>query len=218
MEWQTAKAEFSLPFTYRLTESKGNGLVIVMHGFQDRTQSVLKRLGWEDLDTLPFQTLAINGPFPMPLWKADGFKEAYAWYFRDSDRDFTVVAPQTTAVRLSELFDRLKLTSTSKVFLGFSQGGYLAPYVAAQTQNTKAIIGMSCGYSREAYCLLKPPLAVYGIHAVNDQVVSFERSKADHAAILASGFEGQFHSFEQVGHRVSSEFEPLIRRLIMESL
>jgi predicted esterase len=206
-----------MPIRYHLTEAKGPGVVICTHGYQDHALSMLRRIGWWEREDLPFQILAINGPFPVPIWTAEGFKEAYSWYFRDTSRDLEFVSPVTTASKLNVLVSDLGLANTPKVLFGFSQGGFLAPYLATQFAGVRGIIGLGCGYPVEIYAQCSP-LHVHGIHGTKDERIPLEPSKADFEQVLKNGHHGKFHVVPDLAHKVDHAIEPLVRRLALEIL
>src|SRR5690606_352350 len=107
---------------------------ICLHGYQDHAFSLLRRLGWWEAE-LPFTVLALNGPFPIPIWDENGFIEAFSWYFRNSARGVSYVAPETTAVNLARVIEETGFKAARKVLLGYSQGGYQAAYLAPLLTN-----------------------------------------------------------------------------------
>lgn len=205
-----------MPLRYLIGPKTGEGLVILLHGYQDNAQSMLKRLGWQDTE-LPFQWLALNAPFPVPVWNADGFKEAYGWYFRDTSRDLVIVTPEQTAVQIANFIRELGFENRPKAFFGFSQGGYLAPYIVKHTQNVKSIVGLGCGFNAEAYDLLSP-MEVHGIHGSRDERINLPQAKAEYQSLKARGFAGEFHTIHDLDHRVDPKVEPLVRRLVEKAL
>jgi predicted esterase len=215
--WPLRRYEFPMPVRYHVTKTQGPGTVFCFHGYQDHALSMIRRLGWWERADLPFQIAAINGPFPVPLWMKDGFREAYSWYFRDTSRELDFVSPQTTASRLKLLIDDLHLTDTPKVLFGFSMGGFLAPYLAHQLKNVRGIIGLGCGYNLDAYNKLKP-LKVHAVHGDQDERIPLAQSQKDFAEILKMGHTGEFHLVPKLTHRVDESIEPLIRRISMEIL
>ena len=216
MIMEEANYEFPLPVRYHLTAPKGKGLVIVLHGYQDTAHSMMKRLGWLDTE-LPFQVLAINAPFPVPIWNKEGLKEAYSWYFRDRDKDLVIVAPDTTAERVAQLFRDLQLENSRKVFFGYSQGGYLAPYIAAHSDKVRGIAGLGCGFNEDAFENLNP-LPVLALHGALDDRVSIDKSKKEHEALIAQGFTGEFIEIPGLEHKVDPVVEPLVRDFILKNL
>jgi len=212
MKWQEKSYSMPLPFRYVLSEPSHDRLVVLLHGYQDHAQSMLKRMGWLDAE-LPFQWLAINAPFPVPVWNAEGFKEAYSWYFRDTSRNLVVVAPQTTASKVAALFEDLNLGQRQKVFFGFSQGGYLAPFVAQQTSAVRGIIGVGCGYTPEGYKDL-PATKVFAVHGLNDERIALQQAKEEHQTLMQNGFTGSFHEIPGLTHKLDPMIDALVRDLI----
>lgn len=213
--WPLRRYEFPMPIRYHLDAPKGPGVVLCMHGYQDHALSMLRRIGWWEREDLPFQVLALNGPFPVPLWTGDGFKEAYSWYFRDTSRDLDFVSPMTTAMRLKTLIDDLGLHQVPKVLFGFSMGGFLAPYMATQLYGVKGIIGLGCGYNSEIYEKCKP-LHVHAVHGSKDERIPVEPARADFQKVLQFGHTGKFHLVPDLTHRVETSLEPLVRALVLD--
>ena len=156
----------------------------------------------------------MNAPFPVPVWDADGFKDAFAWYFRDASRGLTIVAPETTAEHLARLLRDLKLEDEPKVLFGFSQGGYLAPHLAKRTRNVRLIAGVGCGYPQAAYDGLAK-LPVHAIHGEKDERISLTQARSEYEA---TGFPGEFHLIPGLEHRVNDQVEKLVRDLAVKVL
>jgi predicted esterase len=217
MKWQDQIFDFPLPMHYWLSPTNKKGLAVLLHGFQDHAGSMLKRLGWLERDDLPFQVFASNAPFPVPAWTGTGWKEAYSWYFRDASRGLTLVPPQLTCDRIAKLLQSIGHEHTPKVLIGFSQGGYLAPYLAKATPNVKGIIGLGTGFTNEPYEGLSG-LTVHGLHGADDKVIDLQRAQSDHAELLTKGFKGTFHIEPALDHRVDAALEPRVKRLTAEIL
>ncbi len=188
--------------------------MILLHGYQDHALSMTRRMGWLEAD-LPFQILSINAPFPVPIWKGAGFIEAYSWYFRDTSRDIMIVHPSTTAERVSELVKEVVHAPTPLVIFGFSQGGYLAPYLAKFLPNTKAIITAGSGFPPEPYSELNKNIKVFALHGEQDNRWPLESSKSAHKKLLESGFKGEFHVIPNLDHRVDPILDPFVRRMAL---
>jgi predicted esterase len=212
--WPMRYYDFQLPVRYHLTEPKGDGVVICLHGYQDHALSMLRRIGWWSEEP-PFQVLAINGPFPVPLWTKHGFIEAYSWYFRDTQAHIMLVQPWTTAQTLGGFLNEIGLENTPKVLFGFSQGGYMASYMAAKFKNVRGIIGYGTGYNAEAYAQL-PPLTVHAIHGDADERIPIENARRDFQNILQYGHTGAFHEIPALTHKVETSVEPLVRQLAQQ--
>ena len=228
--WPSRTYSYTLPMRYRLFAPKlgdaegfgaDDGLVVCLHGYQDHALSMIKRLGWWDANlesemALPFQVLAVNAPFPVPVRTKAGFIEAYAWYFRDTDRGFTIASPQQTAERVAELLTEIGVAGRPIVIFGFSQGGYLAPFVARHIPNLKSLICLGSGYPPEPYLHLKPT-KIYALHGEQDETIPLAASRQAHAALLTTGFQGEFLTLPGLDHRVDPQAEPLVRRCLEKS-
>lgn len=216
-KWPALHYEFLLPMRYLLKGPRKGGVVICLHGYQDHALSMIRRLGWLEAEDLPFQILAVNAPFPVPIWNADGFKEAYSWYFRDTERSVFIVTPETTSSRLAQLIEDVGLKDTPKVILGFSQGGFLAPYVGQRVQALKGIIGLGSGYLQENYRGLSPT-CLYAVHGDRDERISQTQAQIDFQRLIEQGFTGQFEVVPDIEHRVDPRVEPKIRAKALEFL
>ncbi len=214
--WPARTYDFALPLRYHLSAPKGDGVVICLHGYQDHALSMLRRIGWWHNDP-PFQVLGVNGPFPVPLWTKLGFIEAYSWYFRDSAAHLMLVHPMQTATVLQRFVSEAGLLETPKVIFGFSQGGYLAPFLAAKLENVRGIIGVGCGYFADAYAVC-PPLEVHAIHGNADERIAIAGARQGYEKIKVYGHGGGFHEVAGLTHRVEETLEPLVRILVQQML
>lgn len=212
MKWQEKTYTFPLSLRYVMGDSKAERLVILLHGYQDNAPSMLKRLGWLEKPT-PFQWLALNAPFPVPIWNTDGFKEAYSWYFRDLSRGLSLVEPSLTGEKVAGLIKDLGYSSRPIVLFGFSQGGYLAPHVAKHLPYVQGIVGLGCGYNKDAYVGLKP-MQLRGLHGSSDERIDLEKARREHSAILDLGFKGSFKEIPNFAHKVDLSIEPTVRESI----
>ncbi|MGE4131507.1 MAG: alpha/beta hydrolase [Bdellovibrionales bacterium] len=206
---------FTIPVRYLLRGPADRGTAVLLHGYQDHAQSMAKRLGWLEAE-LPFQVLAINGPFPVPIWKATGFVEAYSWYFRDTSRDLMIVSPDDTAQKVAEMIRQL-VGDGPVVLVGFSQGGYLAPFIAQVLPSVRAIIAMGSGYPPEPYKGLDK-VKIYGLHGDQDERIPIQSSKQAHAELLQSGLSGEFRVIPGLDHKVDPILEPTVRGLVLQEL
>lgn len=215
-KWPSKKYSYSLPMRYTLWGPKDKGVVVALHGYQDHALSMMSRIGWWE-KSLPFQVLAVNAPFPVPIWTKNGFLEAYSWYFRDTDRGFTIVSPTEAALRVYQLIQELGLDGTPIMIFGFSQGGYLAPFVGHFLKNLRGLICLGSGFPPEPYTLLSPT-TVLAIHGDQDERIPYQSSQAAHALLMQKGFKGEFRIVPGLTHRVDPLVEPMIRDFAVERL
>lgn len=209
-EWPLHPSHYTLPMRYLLRGPKGKGTVVLLHGYQDHAMSMTRRIGWLENEDLPFQILAINAPFPVPIWKADSYLEAYSWYFRDTTRNLMIVDPNDSAKQVALLIEKILGKNEPLVLFGFSQGGYLAPFLA-QHVKVKAIIAAGSGYPIERYEGLEK-IFVFGLHGAKDERIPVDASQAAHAQLMDLGFKGEFVILPDLTHRVEPVLDSYVRK------
>lgn len=212
-DWPLVETNYTLPMRY-LVQGEGPGTVVLLHGYQDHAMSMTRRMGWLERP-LPFRILAVNAPFPVPVWKADGFLEAYSWYFRDTQRDIMIVSPASSAEKVAALIGRVLGPTEPVVLLGFSQGGYLAPFVAPLVPTTRAIVAVGSGYPDEPYAHVSTAVEVYGLHGANDNRWPLESSHEAHRRLTSRGYRGEFHVIPNLDHRVDPMLSPLVEQFAL---
>jgi len=199
-----------------LLRGSGPGTVVLLHGYQDHAMSMTRRIGWLEKE-LPFRILAINAPFPVPVWKADGFIEAYSWYFRDTTKGIMIVSPATSAEKIADLVHEVLPKDEPVVLFGFSQGGYLAPYVAPLIAATRAIVAVGSGYPSDPYSKVDKQVRIFGIHGADDTRWPLESSRAAHADLLANGFMGEFQVIPGLEHKIDPVLAPVVQQLALSA-
>jgi predicted esterase len=147
-------------------------LLILFHGFQDSAASLLRRVKPALSDG--FEILAINGLFPVPRYKDGVWKEAYAWYFFDMNKNTMVIPPDGAILSVQAVLKKLDLMNRPKVLLGFSQGGFFMPRVAEKLTHIQALIGIGTGYQIEDYKQSAIDAPVFSVHGDQDEVISIK--------------------------------------------
>lgn len=197
----------NLPVGYRHLEvSTPKMLTIFLHGYADHGGSFTRRLFPEGYPQPLAETSALipNGPFPVPVKTEDGWREAYAWYFFDDSRQKMVISPDTAVNGIKSLVAELGYEDVPKALVGFSQGGFLAPYLAQHLKNVRTLIGIGTGYRTDYFGPLLNGLphapSVHAIHGAVDGVFPLTAAKAAHQKVIALGFSGDFHSVDHGTH------------------
>ncbi len=206
------QAEFSvqLPMTFHHLKASEpqKPLVLFLHGYTDSGSSLLRRAlkGAE----LSVNILAPNGPFPLPVMSEKGFKEAYAWYFWEYATDKMVIHPRVAVGMLKKLIKDLGYEKTPKVIVGFSQGGFLAPYLLPEIKNVKALIAVGSAFRAQDYPqeVLHPVIA---IHGAQDKVITIERARESLLELAKKkGVTYEFHPFENLDHTIDGPASKLL--------
>ncbi|MDZ4082092.1 MAG: hypothetical protein U1E10_04085 [Bdellovibrionales bacterium] len=214
-----------LPMSYRhIDRSKPKLLTIFLHGYADHGGSFTRRLFPEGLpkDFEEIAALIPNGPFPVPIKVEDGWREAYAWYFYDDARQKMVVSPDAAVVGIQTLINELGYGDIPKVLIGFSQGGYLAPYLAQHLSKVVSIIGIGTGFRADYFSPLisrsSNAPSVHAVHGTKDEVFPIEQTADAHRKITELGFSGSIHPISGGTHVASAAMGASLRTLLLQEL
>lgn len=210
---QTTQLEVKLStsYLYEPAPQSQQGL-LVLHGFSDHAQGVKKRL--LGLDPISgFHVFIPNGLFPSPTKRENEFKEGYAWYFRDPVSGKQMIAPEFAAESLLKLINQVGLGHLVWTVIGFSQGGFFAPFLVKAGLDCKKIIGVGAAYRVDAYSGLSD-LEVYGVHGEKDTIVPFEYAQSSFGALKAQGLGKKFVAIAELGHTMNESSRKIIRELI----
>jgi predicted esterase len=187
---------------------------LVLHGYSDSSAAARKRLLGAD-PVAGVTVLSPNGLFPAPAQKDGRFKEAYAWYFYDVSSGRAMISPELAASALLGLIKQIGLDRLAWTVLGFSQGGFFAPFLARAGLRMEAIVGVGAAYRAEAYQGL-PPLAVYALHGELDAIVPFADARESFRAIQAMGYGKRFCALPGVAHSLDDAGRALARAILAE--
>ena len=97
--------------------------------------------------------------------------------------------------------------------IGYSQGGYLAPFVGEKIPQTKHVIGVNCRF-RFDKLPDKLNFKIDGIHGEQDENVDPLRAKESFGVLKDRGASGGFYIVEKEGHRLTLPFKEKIRQLL----
>jgi predicted esterase len=184
-----------------------------LHGVLEKGSKMLRRLS----EVLPEDALMLtpDGPFPIPIKEENGYKVRYAWYFYDNIKDIYVVDYEYASRLIKELLISLKLENKDLVIIGYSQGGYLAPFVAEKCSQTTYIIGLACVF-KENLLSKRLTLPFSQVHSRIDKMVSFQGSH-DHFNIISKyNNSGEFISLENEGHFYNDKYSEILSNILIQ--
>jgi predicted esterase len=214
MKSQRLDIEAPLPFDYFGQEPSSGEvkeLILFLHGYSQKGSTLLRNLA----DACPkgAKILAPNGPFPIPRKTDTGMKVGYSWYFYDPSQDEYLVDMRTSVKFLCSAIESLGLAGVPKRIVGFSQGGYLAPFVGHAMKNVKQVVGISSGYLIDE---LPVQLAFRwdGIHGDKDEVVECDGAKRNHSKLASLGILGDFSVLNGVGHELNPEVVTTLKKVL----
>ncbi len=175
---------------------------LVLHGFYENAPIIKEKL----FSLIPKNSniLIPNGCFPLPKRRSDGWELFFSWYFYDEKKQEFYVEYDFPAGVLEKLCQQLLPSDLPLTIIGYSQGGYLSPFVAERIPSCDKVLSLGCSYRFE---LLKDSshFKVEGIHgAQDDKVDPGNAEKSFHK--LDKKIKGSFNLLNEVTHDLDSKF------------
>jgi predicted esterase len=194
---------------YSFSPGKDQGseapVILLLHGFAERARRILKVLG----PSLPQDSclLAPNAPFPLPkkIFPENGnpyYQIGFAWYFFDDIKEEFYIDYSYPAHWLTKLLAHLELNHRPLIIIGYSQGGYLAPFVALENPQTIGVIGINCRFRHDMLSPSPPSYPLYALHSVKDDKVCPKRAKSSFNELVTRGYRGEFLEVNSTGHDI----------------
>ena len=208
--WEREKISSWYFTDYKLLgDKKASRIYLLLHGYGQNCDSIFDSLK----SSLPQNALVLipNGPFPQPQKTSKGLSLNFAWYFYDNIRNTYYIDYQLPANILKELVQTLHLEKIPMTIIGFSQGGYLAPFAANMISSVDHVIGIACRFCHER--LDRINYKIDGIHGKLDSIVDPNRAKKSHKEMIKKGGVGEFYLLEE-GHRLTSKFRNCVKKLV----
>lgn len=188
---------------------------LALHGVMERGSRMLRRMH----DALPKDSLILapDGPFPIPTKMKTGYKVRYAWYFYDNIKNIYVIDYEYSSNLLVNLLQALELDSKKLVIIGYSQGGYLAPFVAQKIPQTQYIIGLACVFKENLLSdKITTPFTL--VHGRQDNMVSYSGSYSNYEIISQYNHKCDFITLENTDHFYNDSFAKAVTKIQSEKI
>ena len=188
---------------------------LVLHGVMEKGSRMMRRMQ----QALPENALILapDGPFPIPTKMKTGYKVRYAWYFFDNIKNIYVIDYQYSTNLLVNLLKALNFDKKQLVIIGYSQGGYLAPFVAQKSPQVKYIIGLACVFKQDLLAeKLTIPFTL--VHGRQDSMVSYNGSFSNFEIISKYNKNCYFRSLENTDHYYNDCFADAVSKILSEKI
>ena len=139
----------------------------------------------------------------------------YSWYFYDFKTDEYIIDMETAIQYCIGLIRQLDLDKLPLRIIGFSQGGYLAPFVGLASSNTRQVIGIACRFLEDELSQV-PAFQMDAVHGDQDDVIEFGPAQESHHRLIQKGAHGSFITVNNTGHRLTFEVREKVRELLLE--
>ncbi|MCB0394202.1 MAG: hypothetical protein KDD25_06565 [Bdellovibrionales bacterium] len=194
-------AQITVPVQYKY-EDRGSSLLILLHGFQQTHETM-----WDAFE--PFfpedhAILSLAGPFLVPVQKEDKYEKGYSWYFFDTKDQKFLVDMSPAIEYVGSALETLGLVDRNKTVIGYSQGGYFAPFLSKQLKFVQSV-GLISARVRLDGVTTPFPFPIFCTHGERDTIVDYALSKESYERLSNMGQKGDFKGVDGLGHRLRSE-------------
>lgn len=183
---------------------------LLLHGLGERGKRIYRKFA----SSLPQDAVIIapNGPFPISTTKNGDVSYTYAWYFYDRSTSTYLINQDLPVSWLKEMMETMDLSHLPLTIIGFSQGGYLAPFVGQALPQTKHVIGIGCEFRTP---LLKDhyPFKLSAIHGMDDKIILPEWAKKEADYLQSKGVDCNYYPMSETGHEINSQVIKLVCEL-----
>ena len=191
-------------FIYKAPD-KGGRLFLFLHGYMQKAYTIYNK--FESLIKPGDGILAPNGAYPIPVKVKDNWKHGYSWYFYNPNTREYPIDTDVAVSFIKTLLNEKNLNEHKITAIGFSQGGYLTPYLAQNIPQIDHIIGMACEFKTNRLDEGKRfDFRADQVHGGCDDLVNIEHAKETHRAILKLGARGSFIEFPEEKHEYCDVF------------
>lgn len=186
-------------------------LVVLLHGWQQDGRYILGEL--QSCFSKDAVILAPDAPYPVPFVKNGQLKLGYAWYFFDPRHMVYVIDNSFGLEYLEKLITELGFGDLPKRLVGYSQGGYITPFLGDRLENVIQSLTVNSRYRSE---VLKKELAfpVDAINGAGDTIVDVDRAQRCHAAMLEHGNTGDMVLVEGSQHKVDNGLRKAVTEIV----
>lgn len=201
---ETKKLSLNLPMKINLYGNTTNPkrTFLLLHGFSLTGRFMVDF--FQSIATQDDLIIAPNAPFPSPAKTKEGFIEGYSWYFYDPKKDHYFITYNEAAEVLQKAVAEYIHNDSKLIIIGYSQGGYLAPFAAQFIPQTKVVIMVAASAKVE----LLPDSLNYDIYTINgnlDSIVEFDKALPRVQEIVTRATKGENIIIEN-GHRLDPQY------------
>ncbi|MCA8912002.1 MAG: hypothetical protein KDB82_09870 [Planctomycetes bacterium] len=207
--------EVDCPYTLVLPKGYDAGrawpMVIALHGM-GHTHDIMRRYVAPLLDR-PWMWVFPRGVYPFEMRQPDKIRIGYAWYLYTGDQDALRESMRLSTQHLLDVQDviRKDFAISDSAVIGFSQGGYLAGYVAPHNPERFKAAGCIGGRLKHEFMDDIPEgaaekVALAQFHGGKDENVAPQLAREGLEKCAEAGFtDTKYFSDPEAGHEVSEK-------------
>lgn len=191
-----------------LFEDHGGPVYICLHGYAQSGESFYELIK----SSLPKNATILipNGPYPLPGKARTIESLGFAWYFYDTKNSTYYVPYEIPANIIKDLIGDLGLADRRKIIVGYSQGGYLAPFLAQELSFIDQVICINSSFRPDLMQPGKQDFVVHAINGADDDMVDPIEAQKKHELLSKLNRQGEFTLLKDTNHRINGE---ILKRL-----
>lgn len=193
-------------------DPNSSNIAILLHGYGQNSDIVIE--DFKDTLDKDYYWIIPNGVFPMPKKRADKISYKFAWYFYDNHEQKYYIDFKYPCSVLSNFIDQIDDKNRPVTIIGYSQGGYLAPFLGQAIERTTKVIGINCNYRHD---MLEDEFNfdLFSIHGNSDPIVDYKNSQNSFEKLVPKlSSQSKYITIEKGTHSLSDEFIEEIKNLI----
>jgi predicted esterase len=186
--------------------------ILLLHGYGQNNEVIYE--DFKDLITNDCHWIIPNGFFPIPKKRPDKIIYRYAWYFyNDVKQQYFIDFKYPVEVIKSFLNIILPSSGYKLKIIGYSQGGYLAPFLGQAIDQTEQVIGINCNYRVD---MLEKvfKFQLDAIHGQEDGIVDPNNSYHSFSKIQTRYPHFRYKKLEHYGHELNSDYLDNVKELL----
>jgi predicted esterase len=195
---------------------------VLFHGFSEKAATIYKRLGDKihrhfESHNRKVMVMAPNGLYAMPHFhpleaqgKPEDLLKGYSWYFYHQGTDTFLIDYDVPAVTFKNWIESLVPKDKPVTLIGYSQGGYLSPFVGIELKKVKKVIGINCSFREEKFSRL-PDFPLYQFQGDQDTIIDIKLSYERFQKILEKGLKsGDYIWAKGIDHKLTPELAQMV--------
>ena len=213
MELKTQSLPLDVPCQYYFEETGSDELFILLHGYTQKAEKIHRFFG----PALPknVNVLVPTAPFPLPKKVELGYEVGYSWFFYDIHARQYLITQKPAVDWLKSLLAALGQSNKKITIVGYSQGGYLAPFLALELPKVSRVIVVAGEYiptlpadEIQFRCDL--------IYGSQDEVVNPEHMDRHYEQLKSSSprLTGEKICLDKIGHKLSPIYTETLKNLL----
>ena len=195
-----------------LGNKESSNVLLILHGYGQNSQIIKESLS-DILMENDYHIIIPNGPFPIPKVRDENVLYRFAWYFFNRFEKNYFIDFSVPKNLLKTLLNKIAPNKNITV-IGYSQGGYLAPFVGEVEKSIEKVIGINCKF-RDDMIDDNLNFELHHIHDKNDQIVEYEPALESFKRMESKlSTKSTHHSINSKGHALSDEIIETLKTLL----